>query len=1552
MFAQFLRHFYLLYSIFLFIKILRITNAMERRTPNFNNNGESDDYLVYKVNLNVLREGNKPLKYNQEFLNQNSATFLRIADKAEKGLNSIFCRDTFSCNPLYVGSQLSGFEPSLSGERNVQIVISLYWRPQYQGGVYIMTKAIYDSLASNNGYLGTTDLFVGPIESISKSYTYTLPIMTVNGRQVTYNKDHEDPNSRAYISIAEPFTNSMDSLFRSSQNFVDLYIACNVKDLDPIPIVRNGIMVTYTIYLLQNYTQGPNEITNFIKEGFTSQDNNCLPGGTLCTIPVNTEHDLIINIVRKGYKRMTCPSNFRQNNSRDYTYLENTFERGMRQIINASPNIRQHFVNLEMIDVSDSLPLGCLFRYRITLKPVYKRDSQSLDSEISSTINNWGRNCLGSTNLCVNKIPGECSLGQLDSCGDSKNNQICVLDENRNNQRTICKCKPGYIKTSQLGPCFYSTCSHKPNNSGNNNIFPSNDIASTTQYCGGRPFETCTFNPRTVRMECDCIKGYRRSRSPDGPCVRAQCDLGSNSGCFANQECAYGTNGNAPNIECRCKNSFIQLKQGGPCVPRTCDPDTNIGCATNEVCKYNPLVNKQPICECENGFYKITSNQLPDLNSISNFKGNSLCIRGACDPIRNTGCPGSNEICTFSSQNPTTGNNILIYCACSFGFIRTHTNQPCLRNLCDPRTHIGCKNNQYCSFNEVSRQYECQCKEGFSFNYNKDDCLLEICNVRTNSGCNGPNEYCTNDKSSGTRCVCKSGFIRHVKSNNYCVPSTCSDGTGCGENEECVFVNENNRKRLECQCILGYIQSPSRVCIKIECDVNSNQGCRQNEICAVRSNYNNNLPFCECKAPQFYKIGDTCVKGSCSPIDNSGCKSNEICKIDYETKQGQSSNPYCTCAKGYIKSPLNAKSKSTERDICVASECDPYTVVGDHVKNRWTLSGQCQQNEQCTYVVNKIGKGGQYKCLCQKGFIRIPAETGICYRAECEPATNNGCNKPEICSLIGNIVKCICPYNYRKLSSHPDAPCIYAACDPIINDGCSVNEICKIFLSNNEIKCVCSTGYIRDTTDQNCIRETTTHISAEIITYCRKIDEQLINCGPYSECILINGVPICRCLPGYIKDSSGNCRSKWEPPKPLTTSPPQTTKLTEITTEISIETSVVTKEHTTLDQKTTAATLPPIIIIITTSVVPPITCENISCGPNQICRILNNNTAYKNFTNSIYCDCLPGFIRTPDGKCLNSSYPGTTDGIIFPCNDEYCNHHGHCRLNPDGTRYCECDKWWIGKQCQHNGKLLAILAPLLLGLLLLLCCCLLPLCWCFGRKRKKRMAENIKIANQGMGDYGKIAPYVIPRPMISPIPAMERETMRGREVLSAKDDRLYKVAKPEETTEITEETTTEEWKRTYKKPKGRRRYEERRSTTPIMTSKKTRTEDIEEEETAEYTDNHGIETDNENNVYIGVGGKRQWVKGSGEGESTIYPSQRISSDSYQINKKYAPSPSQDFLSTYKTGRIYNKRNENDNPNNLHYTTSNRQSDHADKAHTQYSGFDNAGYTRANDEYLS
>ncbi|XP_026321454.1 cadmium metallothionein-like [Hyposmocoma kahamanoa] len=173
----------------------------------------------------------------------------------------------------------------------------------------------------------------------------------------------------------------------------------------------------------------------------------------------------------------------------------------------------------------------------------------------------------------------------------------CALDEEYDccnatspPYKTGCRCKDGYYRLYENGPCVPACdCTKAPYSCPPNEVYSCDPICPPDTCCAlDDDYDCCDATSPPYKTGCRCKKGYYRLHE-NGPCVPAKeccnapyscpkneiyscepicppdtcCSIGKKYDCCDADSPPYSTG-------CRCKKGYYRLYDGGPCVP-ACD---------------------------------------------------------------------------------------------------------------------------------------------------------------------------------------------------------------------------------------------------------------------------------------------------------------------------------------------------------------------------------------------------------------------------------------------------------------------------------------------------------------------------------------------------------------------------------------------------------------------------------------------------------------------------------------------------------------------------------------------------------------------------------------------------------------------------------------------------------------------------------------------------------------------------------------------------------------------------------------------------------------------
>uniref|UniRef100_A0A8D8VM32 Neurogenic locus Notch protein n=1 Tax=Cacopsylla melanoneura TaxID=428564 RepID=A0A8D8VM32_9HEMI len=786
---------------------------------------------------------------------------------------------------------------------------------------------------------------------------------------------------------------------------------------------------------------------------------------------------------------------------------------------------------------------------------------------------------------CRDPCPGSCGFAA--SCKVEKHHPVCTCNHGLTGNPLI-RCSPVQA-LEPYNPCHPSPCGH-------------NTICSVV---GGRPVCSCQDHfygepKRGCRVEC----------MTNGECSGHQAcvDYKCKDPCSLSNVCGLGAvcscKNHAPT--CHCREGFV----GDPfiqCTPQPYLPpyptqNDSLACKPNPCDPYSTCALYSPhvaMCDpCHGPEAPWLPHCRPECLCNSDCPFNMACLGQKCrNPCEGT-C-GVGALCTVVHH---TGA-----CYCPEGTVG-NPYEHCATPLA-PRPPVNPCDSVYCGSNAVCKHttgiVTCECKPDYYGNPGlgcRPECVL-------NTDC--PNtKACVNNRCGNPcRSACGVGAMCSVVNHQpvcFCpqdtsgdpfltcypysppalppvadLPANPCDPNPCGPYSKCLISSSGY---AVCSCLDGYRGSPPAC--KPECVISAecaqtqacvNWKCAEvcNGICAVGATclVINHNPICQCPPGH---VGDPFL--SCylppaieqpkipyNPCSPDLCGPNSLCKIVRQ-------HPVCSCKENYIGNPPYCRPE------CVVNQECPGNQACIKEKCQDPCPGLCGVNAKCT-VVNHTplctclnGYQGDAFVGCSPIVITVPPEQP---RDPCSPSP---CGVNAQCSSVGGVARCSCIPPYQ---GNP----YIGGCRP----ECSMNSDCAPGLA-------CISSHCRDP--------------------CPNV------CGINAECTVINHVPTCSCILGYIGDPFSSCRP--EPPKPLTPINP---------------------------------------------------CDPSPCGPNSRCTLSSAGAV---------CSCLPGFIGSPPGcrpQCVVSAECAPNQACVQQrCADAclgVCGLHARCTVN-NHNPICSCPGNLVG----------------------------------------------------------------------------------------------------------------------------------------------------------------------------------------------------------------------------------------------------------------------------------
>lgn len=333
-------------------------------------------------------------------------------------------------------------------------------------------------------------------------------------------------------------------------------------------------------------------------------------------------------------------------------------------------------------------------------------------------------------------------------------------------------------------------------------------------------------------------------------------------------------------------------------------------------------------------------------------------------------------------------------------------------------------------------------------------------------------------------CSCPDGFtgdpFTHCRVMDPISPGSRTDPCNpspCGPNSQCRNVDEH----AVCSCLQGFMGtppscrpecivssecSPTRACVNQKCTDPCLGSCGLGARCEVI----NHSPICSCSEGQTGDPFQRCLPLPTPPItppvvrnpcDPSPCGPNSVCQVAGDS-------PSCRCLEGYIGNPPSCRPE------CVINPDCPSTQACINNKCKDPCPGSCGENAECRIVSHMVS------CSCATGYTGNPFVQCIQQKIEisnpCEPSP---CGSNAVCKQRNGAGACTCIDDYQ---GNP-----YEGCRPecVLSSDCPTNKAC-----------------LRNKCQDPCPGV----------------------CGQLAECSVINHVPTCTCITGYVGDPFTECK--------------------------------------------------------------------------------------------------------------------------------------------------------------------------------------------------------------------------------------------------------------------------------------------------------------------------------------------------------------------------------------------------------------------------------------------
>ncbi len=787
-------------------------------------------------------------------------------------------------------------------------------------------------------------------------------------------------------------------------------------------------------------------------------------------------------------------------------------------------------------------------------------------------------------------------------CADSVVGRYCGRNTmcSMQNPGYLCSCMDGYREAAQ-------------GDAGRTD--PDKGCVAIVESCTATPcaqFANC-FPTGAGSRDCQCQNFYMELTQGDAfdvGCVHF-CDTGL--ACADHAECL---NLQFFGFVCICAPGFtgshLDALAGGPGCHPLMNPCEN-ACGPNADCTLDPITD-DAVCHCQDG-----------------YEGDPYDVLGCDEIVDECAAPcGANADCYLDPTNERRR------CVCREGYEGDPDSaEGCVlieicRDLCPPNScgpHANCYS--VCSGGSVTKV--CKCQDGFyeAVNggaFNPADGCYDPCEVPVVNFFCGPNTICdSGSRSYGYECSCIFGHKETHPGDAGrpgvgCVPVTDScAGDPCPASADCFTLSGDI---AQCFCKPGFIVTPTG-CDPLPCDPNP---CPANADCGFFPGDER----CRCQEG-FEAVGGACVAIQ-NPCDTNPCSANQNCIRSFGNL------PECVCKLGFTKTATGCEPLPCDPNPCPAN-ADCGFFPGDErcrcQEGFEAVSGICVaiQNpcdtNPCSATQNCIrGFGNVPRCVCKPGF--IVTSTG------CEPPTGDPCvgvvcGPNADCCVVSGAGVCRCHDNHEETSVGSAAT---TGCVPSCGSGmCTgANTVCVPESGGGHV-CKCAPGTVQenpgdvdgvgckakpsDPCQPNpCGSTKVCHgksgFAGDFVCTCQPgrvewtpgaaQNPSLLcvvppgdpcnpgDCGPLATCIWQYGrtsIRVCKCNPGLVEDSSGNCVS------------PQTQ--------------------------------------------PQCPCSSITCGANAYCAVQNSGGVC-----SGSCVCFPGYTGNPNTGC---DLPGCTVPSTCPQTD-------------------------------------------------------------------------------------------------------------------------------------------------------------------------------------------------------------------------------------------------------------------------------------------------------------
>lgn len=289
-------------------------------------------------------------------------------------------------------------------------------------------------------------------------------------------------------------------------------------------------------------------------------------------------------------------------------------------------------------------------------------------------------------------------------------------------------------------------------------------------------------------------------------------------------------------------------------------------------------------------------------------------------------------------------------------------------------------------------------------------------------------------------------------------------------------------------------------------------------MCSCLSGFMGGPPNCkpECVVNAECASTKACVNQKCTDPCLGSCGLNARCEVINHS-------PICSCPEGMTGDPFQScrelpKPVELPREPinpCVPSPCGPNAVCNP-LGDRYT----------CQCVKDYIGQPPNCRPECVIN-PDCPSTKG-CINNKCRDPCPGSCGENAECRVISHTVSCSCSPGYTGNPFVQCLPRVEEKPNPCEPSPCGANAECK--QRNGAGACVCLADYFGNPYE-GCRPECVLSSDCPTNKACvrnRCQDPCPGVCGQNAECSVVNHVPTCTCIRGYIGDPFAGCRP--EPP--------------------------------------------------------------------------------------------------------------------------------------------------------------------------------------------------------------------------------------------------------------------------------------------------------------------------------------------------------------------------------------------------------------------------------------